>query len=96
MPPDPLTWDPEAPGVSFAGGYDGAPLWPDLSLTRIPVAVDTDALVANGSLGILLLHHHNFPEDQAESVDLDLLQDALIFEDGFEVGGTDLWSLTVP
>lgn len=91
MPPEVLTWDPATPGLSFAGGWDGAPLWPDLGDTVIPGDFDPEAFADHHSLGILLLHHHHPVASQVETLIPDQLTPGLIFADGFESGDTSAW-----
>jgi hypothetical protein len=51
----PLKFNAGAPGLDFGGGL----LLDDLPGATIPVAFNVANLTANGSLGALLLHHHN-------------------------------------
>jgi len=51
-----------APGLDFGGGI----LFDDLSGAQIPVNFNVANLTANGSLGALLLHHHNKVGSTAE------------------------------
>jgi len=53
----PLTWDPTAPGLSFGPNF--APLHLPGAGATIPHTFDAANFAANGSLGVLLLHHHN-------------------------------------
>jgi subtilisin family serine protease len=53
----PLTYHIGAPGLDFGGGT----LLLDLPGFTIPVGFNVANLTANGSLGALLLHHHNAP-----------------------------------
>ena len=71
-----LTWDPSAPGVTFGGrDFRGEvvhqPLYLDLPNEAIPLEVSTSAMAANGSLGVLLLHHHNVRGQRDQVVSLD-------------------------
>jgi len=91
---EPLTYDPANAGLSFTGGRVGPPTWPDLDGATVPVAFDLPAFEAAGSLGILLLHHHNRSGERVEVVPLH--STATIFADGFESGDTTEWSATVP
>jgi uncharacterized repeat protein (TIGR01451 family) len=61
-----------APGLNFAG----ANLLQDLNGASIPVTVNTANMTTNGSLGALLLHHHNTEGNRAEVVLLDTAQRA--------------------
>ena len=58
----PYTYNVGAQGLDFGGNI----LYEDLPGVAIPVTFDTNNLVANGSLGALLLHHHNKPGSTAE------------------------------
>jgi uncharacterized repeat protein (TIGR01451 family) len=51
----PYTWNGGAQGLNFGGGT----LLQDLNGGSIPVTWNTANMTANGSLGALLLHHHN-------------------------------------
>jgi hypothetical protein len=70
----PFTYDPAHPGVDGQGKV----LLEDLNGGALHVPYDTQNLVANGSLGLLLLHHHNTTDKTAETVVLDDL-----FTNGF-------------
>jgi hypothetical protein len=54
-----LTYDLANPGLAFAGGLAGMPMFPDLNNTSIAVTQNAAAYAANGSQGVLLLHHLN-------------------------------------
>ena len=58
----PLTYNIGAPGLDFGGGT----LLNDLPGFTIPVGFNVANLTANGSLGALLLHHHNAPGATAQ------------------------------
>jgi uncharacterized repeat protein (TIGR01451 family) len=60
----PFHFDPTAQGLDF--GYDW--LSNDLNGSTLPVAFNTANLTANGSLGALLLHHHNAAGQRAQVV----------------------------
>ena len=61
----PFTYNLAAPGLDFgAGGV----LFEDLPGTTIPVDFNVANLNANGSLGALLLHHHNAAGATAEAL----------------------------
>jgi hypothetical protein len=68
------TYDISAPGLSAPGNSAyaplGAPVYDDLNGNSIPVAFDRDAYNAAGSLGLLLLHHHNATPNQAQVIDV--------------------------
>lgn len=66
----PYTWNGGAQGVDFGG----ANLLPDLDGAAVPVTWNAANLAANGSLGAILLHHHNASGRRAEVV---LLEGAL-------------------
>ncbi|HEX3552762.1 MAG TPA: S8 family serine peptidase [Thermoanaerobaculia bacterium] len=68
----PFFFDGAAPGLNF----NGATLLQDLNGASIPVTVNTANMAANGSLGTLLLHHHNTQGTRAEVVLLDTAQRA--------------------
>jgi prepilin-type processing-associated H-X9-DG protein len=50
-----LTYDPARPGLDFGS----TPIFYDLPGQTIPVSYNRPHLQANGSLGALLIHHHN-------------------------------------
>ncbi len=60
----PFHFDPTAQGLDF--GYDW--LSNDLNGSTLPVTFNTANLTANGSLGALLLHHHNAAGQRAQVV----------------------------
>ncbi len=64
--PGPYTWDYAAAkqGLNFGGRR----LFPDLDGASLPVTFDTTRLAANGSLGGLLLHHHNVEGQRAQII----------------------------
>jgi uncharacterized repeat protein (TIGR01451 family) len=64
--PGPYTWDYAAAkqGLNFGGRR----LFPDLDGASLPVTFDTARLAANGSLGGLLLHHHNVSGQRAQII----------------------------
>ena len=53
------TYDAANPGFDLTGGVTGLPIYADLNGDSIPVNYNKANFVANGSLGLLLLHHHN-------------------------------------
>ena len=63
-----LGYDLENPGLQFTGAFLGPPIFPDLNGSTIPVTYDLTAFDSNGSLGILLIHHHNPIGQQAEVI----------------------------
>ena len=66
----PYTWNWAAQGLNFGGNV----LADDLNGSSLPVTWSTANMTANGSLGALLLHHHNKSGQRAEVL---LLQGAL-------------------
>jgi hypothetical protein len=64
------TYTAGTPGLDFTGGLSGVPIWPDLPNAAIPVKFDASAYVTNGSIGALILHHHNAAPDRAEIVSI--------------------------
>ncbi len=63
----PFTWDYAAQGLNFNGTY----MAQDLNGATLPVAWNTANMAANGSLGALLLHHHNGSGKRAQVVSLE-------------------------
>ncbi len=63
----PFSWDWANQGLSFGGDF----LDEDLNGKALPVTWNSANLTANGSLGALLLHHHNGVGKRAEVVLLD-------------------------
>jgi subtilisin family serine protease len=53
------TYDAANPGFDLTGGVPGVTIYSDLNGATIPVNYNKANYVANGSQGILLLHHHN-------------------------------------
>lgn len=53
------TYDAANPGFDVTGGIPGATIYRDLNGATIPVNYNKANFLANGSLGLLLLHHHN-------------------------------------
>ena len=47
------------PGVAFSDGLAATPMYPDLAGQQIGVTFNQAAFTANGSQGVLLLHHFN-------------------------------------
>ena len=54
-----LTYEPGRPGVQALPGLGGFPIFFDLNGASLELDYDLDAFAEHGSLGILLLHHHN-------------------------------------
>ncbi|MBK8741020.1 MAG: DUF11 domain-containing protein [Betaproteobacteria bacterium] len=61
-----------AQGINFGGNF----LAEDLNGSALPVSWNTANMATNGSLGALLLHHHNKAGERAEVVLLDTAQRA--------------------
>ena len=53
------TYDAANPGFDVTGGVGGLPVYADLNTATIPVNYNKANYQANGSLGLLLLHHNN-------------------------------------
>ncbi len=53
------TYDAANPGFDLTGGVAGLPIYLDLNGGSIPVNYNKANYLANGSSGLLLLHHHN-------------------------------------
>ena len=53
------TYDAANPGFDVTGGVTGLPVYADLNGGSIPVNYNKANFTANGSLGLLLLHHNN-------------------------------------
>ncbi len=53
------TYDAANPGFDVTGGLTGLPVYQDADGLSIPVNYNKANLTANGTLGLLLLHHHN-------------------------------------
>jgi len=53
------TYDAANPGFDLTGGVTGVTLYADLNGSSIPVGYNKANVLANASLGVLLLHHHN-------------------------------------
>ncbi len=62
----PYSWNNAAQGLDFGG----ANLAQDLNGASLPVTWNTANLTANGSLGALLLHHHNTAGTRAQVIPL--------------------------
>ena len=70
--PGPYLYNWGAQGLNFGGNF----LADDLNGSSLPVSWNTANMTANGSLGALLLHHHNGAGKRAEVVLLDTAQRA--------------------
>jgi subtilisin family serine protease len=62
------TYTAGTPGLDFSGGLSNTPIWPDLPVVTIPVKLNALAYTANGSIGALVLHHHNARNDHAQVI----------------------------
>ena len=68
----PFFWNWAAQGINFGGDF----LDEDLNGNTLPVSWNTANMTTNGSVGALLLHHHNKAGQRAEVVLLDTAQSA--------------------
>jgi subtilisin family serine protease len=64
------TYDAANPGFDVTGGVAGLPIYLDLNGGSVPVNYNKANLTANGTLGLLLLHHHNAAGDHDEVLGL--------------------------
>ncbi len=64
-----LTYDPGRPGLAVDGTLDG-PFVDDRNGATVTGRYDIPALTANGSAGLLVLHHHNRTGERAQVVRL--------------------------
>jgi subtilisin family serine protease len=62
------TYSAARAGLDFSGGLLGAVLWTDLPNTTIPIKFNADAYAVNGSIGALLLHHHNNAINRTQTI----------------------------
>lgn len=75
----PFSYDAATPAIDTTAGGTIFPIaFEDLNGATIPVTYNTANMVANGSLGMLLLHHHNTHGKTAQVVLIDQ-----IFANGF-------------
>lgn len=58
------------PGFKFTNGYQGLSTYKDLPDQSIPFEFSRGNFMANGSQGVLLLHHHNVSGTRAEALTL--------------------------
>jgi hypothetical protein len=63
-----LTFDALRPGADVITTPFDTPLFVDRASTTIPVAYNQNNYLANGSLGVLLLHHYNQDGQRAEAI----------------------------
>jgi uncharacterized repeat protein (TIGR01451 family) len=93
----PYTYNWAAQGLNFGGDF----LDEDLNGNSLPVTWNTANMTTNGSLGALLLHHHNGVGKRAEVVLLDSAQSAdlgitkTVDNATPAAGGTVVFTLTV-
>ena len=62
------TYTAGIPGLDFSGGLSGVPIWPDLPATSLPVKFNAAAYGTDGSIGALILHHHNTAPGRTEII----------------------------
>jgi uncharacterized repeat protein (TIGR01451 family) len=93
----PFFYNWAAQGLDFGGNF----LDDDLNGATLPVSWNTANMTTNGSLGALLLHHHNASGKRAEVVLLDTAQSAdlaltkTVNNPTPAAGGTVIFTLTV-
>ena len=63
-------FDPAHPGLALTGEHLAPMYWDDLDGASIPVEYDREAYLANGTEGLLLIHHHNASGSRAEVVEI--------------------------
>ncbi len=64
------TYSAAAAGLDFTNGSATGPVWFDLPGTNLNVNFDQAAYIANGTLGALLLHHHNAAGQREEVINV--------------------------
>ena len=62
------TYSAATAGLDFGNGLSSAPIWADLPGETIPIQFNTTAYAANGSIGVLVLHHHNAATDRTQAI----------------------------
>jgi hypothetical protein len=62
------TFDAARPGLHLTGDRPAPMYWDDLDGATIPVTGDRRAYIANGSQGLLLVHHHNANGKRAQVI----------------------------
>lgn len=77
--PGPFTYNSAAKGITSSGGAAGAIMFQDLPGAELSLGYNQANMTANGSSGLLLLHHHNAPANTAQVIATDG-----IFADGFD------------
>lgn len=63
-----MVYDVLKPGIRVEAGLADLPLFYDLPGTTIAIEADRDAMAANSSRGVLLLHLHNAGRERSEEV----------------------------
>ncbi len=69
-----LTYDYANPGLDFQANGAGVPMYTDRPGDNLPATFNQAAYSANGSLGALLLHHHNATGSRAQILPVRLAQ----------------------
>jgi subtilisin family serine protease len=64
------TYNVATPGLTFSDGLGGTTMYPALDGQKIDVGYDDAAFTANGSQGVLLLHHFNRSGERAEVLEI--------------------------
>jgi hypothetical protein len=64
------TFDAARPGLHLTGSQTAPMFWDDLDGATISVTGDRRAYLANGSRGLLLIHHHNANGERAQVIDV--------------------------
>ena len=64
------TYDAANPGFEVTGGVPGVPIYADQDGASVPVNYNKANLLANGTTGLLLLHHHNAAGDHDQILSL--------------------------
>lgn len=64
------TYDAANPGFDVTGGFTGVPIYADQDGASVPVNYNKANLLANGTTGLLLLHHHNAAGDHDQILSL--------------------------
>lgn len=65
-----MVYDVLKPGIRVEAGLADLPLFYDLPGTTIAIEADREAMAANGSRGVLLLHLHNAARERSEEVEV--------------------------
>jgi hypothetical protein len=64
------TYNVATPGLTFSDGLAGTTMYPALDGQKIDVGYNDAAFTANGSQGVLLLHHFNERGKRAEVLEI--------------------------